>query len=639
MKFNQFLLVVVFLAIYNTTSVAQVDSNKAELNLDFLIRRIVGGYGFGIDYFNLQENYIPTYNNYESYSPMIMLAKNNFLMVNLNNYSYHPTSGSYQNKWTHSPEINVLYRPQKSVQFYFSNQYEFIDRDFQFTRDSVSYNTSSDINRNSTLRFGAQYLSRGGKTSYDEKLSKWLYYFMNNNILHAAQRTLPDMMLPKIFLEPDQIYFELMGAYHNYKEKTIRAVESLKTMQNRLQEIKSYISRKNIMYDFLIHYNLFNKFFIAQKIGYSTNPTVSDHKQEFEYKEQQITESRNYLTNYDNNRLVYKIEVDFFSHKNILNQLYYTISNDEFNSYSKGIEKSDTISVSWHETESQHRYQNFGYIFNFLKVDKSVPLLNILSDYDNYYGHLLPARAIKGTSALFFVQTKSETFHWQNKSEIPEHTKDLTQKINWQHNLSYGITTDLNLNLEMNVFHEIMESIDIPNLNWPYKYGNGSALSGKLGISFYNYHFDPSYVNWLTLSNFDYWQRPLLKKGMLTLELSYLPPLYSYWWPSNEKKLFEFKLSKLRSSNQNSLEICFGYGLPKNIELDLDLALVRKDFSGKAREFFKRKNIHRLSSAVTLKWQFYNNARISIRCYRHYPIINEPDKYQNEFNISLAALF
>ena len=110
---------ILYIILHINPLIAQSDSCKAEIGLDFLIGRIVGGIGTGIHYDQSRRS---PGTIYEGYRPEILLAKANLLCLSLSDYSSRATSTSNKN-WSHLPEIRITYRSEKSLQFYFENTY------------------------------------------------------------------------------------------------------------------------------------------------------------------------------------------------------------------------------------------------------------------------------------------------------------------------------------------------------------------------------------------------------------------------------------------------------------------------------------------------------------------------------------
>ncbi|MBN2089841.1 hypothetical protein JW964_09510, partial [candidate division KSB1 bacterium] len=372
-------------------------------------------------------------------------------------------------------------------------------------------------------------------------------------------------------------------------------------------------------YSLSIDYNLFDKIWISSLMARSNNSRNEKELSSFTPENTDPIPATNTKTY--KNSWKYKLNCNFFITDNLFNKLYYNLSQSQRDDY------VDPLS-SYMSRNSKSSDHALCYQLIWLTYDKPVKLQKILSEYNNYYGHLLPQNEFKWLFEITYSQSNGK-YKWMYNPTYYNKNKIISRYFAIRQAIDYGITNSANLS-----FGGLMEHKSNPGRSSNYE--NLSRMQMQIGFTFYNYSYTENTMNWMTLSDFDYRHGgALLKKGMMKFNLELDSPTYEYGWPSNKLSWFNFKWSELKNIYYDfSVHADFSAGVYHNIELTSSISspIFPKQYPLNA--FFNN----------YIKWQPLKNQRIILYFPFNWEIVKKTTGkvgrvQNNSFTLSWVFLF
>lgn len=593
---------------------ATPDSTATGIGLDFLVGRI--GNGLALSNFHSARNSKSTYyiggeyetestNRYEDYRPHVGWAKDNFFSVALHSYSNRNIAPAEDQTWRHQATLKIIYRPLNSIQFYFDNTY-WLDKDIidpDIHRSDLKQVTDSDPLR--TFSYGCYYLSQGGKIRVQKNLSKWMYHFMPG--LNSTQFYLNEHT---IFVNPNQLLVIANGL--NSSEKLHDSVTNLLDENNPplvLEKNSYYRSQQSQEYNLMAYYNFKNLLLLRSMIIYDDDSDSHDSQYDLTSSESnEYTLIRDDFSHSNQGTNNYHLSLHSVPDGNIWQQVVYNYQCDEKNYTAKNWQSRYGL-YSHDSYNRRNILHNIGYVFNFLNLNQAVPELKILSDYDDYYGHLLPKSRVKWTSAINLTYYKDKDVSWLEDYALPGeapksrlHESEIRRnEFSWEQRFAYGLTNSVNMFVETRLHRMMVDHA--PH----YRYNAG--LRSRLGIIYVNRQYHASIMNWADLTEFDHWVGPLLAPGMFKISTSVSPFTYARAWTAASRNWFELQLDRLRAIGSSSVNIDASIGLPWGIE---------SSFQGNVVLLPEYKKEYSYYLHPQLRWRLFKNMLFRIQYQYNY---------------------
>ncbi len=570
MRHKTLAYIAVFFIVQTSLLFAQSDSSNVELGLDFLIGRIIQGYGWEIPTQYSKEkvdvkggfdrNPFEIKGTMFCTPPGLLYSKSDLFSIHVTDeiYSLSRTYGSvdpYKSK-RNAPQLTAVFRPGNSLQLFLSNEYQFTDLTTSF-KGKV---------KNNLFNFGIRFLSNGGTVKYQMHHAKWWYYIFSPQLNLLAPTS--DQIL---FLNPKQFYL-LADIKYNYLKDNFKG---------RWSESSGYSTDKLNNAFISAHFSLSNDIFLKQDFYYEGNKRYIDQKGTRtvynENREPEYVERYNFIWDASLRNYNYLCDIFLLNTKDIAHRLKFSLEEIRSQDYEKDIRGGIDTSNYADKTHGKSWRRGLRYEFHFLKSEKEIPLLQILSDYYDYYGHQLPKKSINILSAISYKTYKEDwrvPFFFRLKP-------DTTKNLNLFSKLSYGLTNKFEPLLQINLIRS-MNKEPFANIYFPGapNINNSTDIISKVGFSYYNYLFDANkseQVNWLNLSDFDYWQGSLLRRGMWFTKLQIRWLQYNTLWYSEKSTFFNFHWSKLNFARQIYIDLKSAIGLRKNLQLDFRLTYSKPD--------------------------------------------------------------
>jgi len=562
---NIIISALVILALPLTSFSAELDSAKVELGLDYLSGRIINGYGFDCDLNFHQENNESKNNIQEAWkhesryffiTPSFVYCKKNLLQTQAR---YRFQTSKYEDSGYREQYIifSIRYRPLNSLEFDLQNLYNNNVHQNDF---DMSYESSAKINGSgNNMQLGFKFLSQQGRIAANKFINKWWYHFPYAN---------DDVPPSPLFLNSQQV--NLNGSINYSYFRYERSME--KTVPDY-----HYSNYKHKSISMAAAYAFTEKFVIDQKLSLSNSPSnstyqtssrVYDHESQLYHievtKDNMNNDSHDYLYQTTlsyaiNDDLVNQIHVYRYEHIDKTYDIYETTRKSYGGSYRSN-------------SKSRSNLNRYSYILLYVQNTGELSTLKILSDYGNFYGHLLSRHGLKLMNSLSYTNNSNKIERVQIEIEpvsLISEKSDITAAIvNNELTMTYGLTDNCNLAYNFSISRSSFKQPYFTSL-----YMNNTNVKQSIGMIYFSYLFneaDENQMNWLTLTDFDYWKGPLLKKGMYNFKIDITPPRLQASSKSKNADLSTLYFAQLHSDHAISMSISSAVGLSDQVQFTIN---------------------------------------------------------------------